>query len=127
MAEVYDDYERRLQAANAMDFDDMIMKTVGLLEAFPDVRRHWQRGFRYVMVDEYQDTNHAQFRLVSLLSAGHRNLAVVGDQDQSIYAFRGADIRNISEFDQDFPDALRRRASSRTTARRRRSSTPRTR
>src|SRR6478672_1323073 len=105
VAEVYDDYERRLQAANAMDFDDMIMKTVGLLEAFPDVRRHWQRGFRYVMVDEYQDTNHAQFRLVSLLSAGHRNLAVVGDQDQSIYAFRGADIRNISEFDQDFPDA----------------------
>ena len=105
VAEVYDDYERRLQAANAMDFDDMIMKTVGLLEAFPDVRRHWQRGFRYVMVDEYQDTNHAQFRLVSLLVGGHRNLAVVGDQDQSIYAFRGADIRNISEFDQDFPDA----------------------
>jgi DNA helicase-2/ATP-dependent DNA helicase PcrA len=105
VAEVYADYERRLQAANAMDFDDMIMKTVGLLEAFPDVRRHWQRGFRYVMVDEYQDTNHAQFRLISLLSAEHRNLAVVGDQDQSIDAFRGADIRNISEFDKDFPDA----------------------
>ncbi len=105
VAEVYQEYERRLQAANAVDFDDLIMKTVGLLEAFPEVLRHWQRGFRYVLVDEYQDTNHAQFRLVSLLAGEHRNLAVVGDQDQSIYAFRGADIRNIAEFEQDFPNA----------------------
>jgi DNA helicase-2/ATP-dependent DNA helicase PcrA len=88
-----------------MDFDDLIMKTVLLLEQVPDARRHWQRAFRYVMVDEYQDTNHAQFKLVSILAERHRNLAVVGDQDQSIYAFRGADIRNISEFEQDFPNA----------------------
>jgi DNA helicase-2/ATP-dependent DNA helicase PcrA len=95
-----------MSEANAMDFDDLIMKTVLLLERVPEARRHWQRSFRYVMVDEYQDTNHAQFRLVSLLAEQHRNLAVVGDQDQSIYAFRGADIRNISEFEQDFPNAV---------------------
>jgi DNA helicase II / ATP-dependent DNA helicase PcrA len=105
VADVYEMYERRLQEANAMDFDDLIMKTVLLLEQIPEARRHWQRAFRYVMVDEYQDTNHAQFRLVSILAEQHRNLAVVGDQDQSIYAFRGADIRNISEFEQDFPNA----------------------
>jgi DNA helicase-2/ATP-dependent DNA helicase PcrA len=106
VADVYELYERRLSAANAMDFDDLIMKTVLLLERVPEARRHWQTTFRYVMVDEYQDTNHAQFRLVSLLAERHRNLAVVGDQDQSIYAFRGADIRNISEFEQDFPNAV---------------------
>jgi DNA helicase II / ATP-dependent DNA helicase PcrA len=88
-----------------MDFDDMIMKTVMLLESVEEARRKWQRAFRYVMVDEYQDTNHAQFRLVSTLAAEHGNIAVVGDQDQSIYAFRGADIRNIAEFEQDFPNA----------------------
>jgi DNA helicase-2/ATP-dependent DNA helicase PcrA len=106
VASVYDLYERRLSAANAMDFDDLIMKTVLLLERVPEARRHWQQAFRYVMVDEYQDTNHAQFRLVSILAEKHRNLAVVGDQDQSIYAFRGADIRNIAEFEQDFPNAV---------------------
>ena len=106
VASVYDLYERRLSAANAMDFDDLIMKTVLLLERVPEARRHWQQAFRYVMVDEYQDTNHAQFRLVSILAERHRNLAVVGDQDQSIYAFRGADIRNIAEFEQDFPNAV---------------------
>ena len=105
VADVYEQYERRLQAANAMDFDDLIMKTVLLLDAVPEVRERWQEAFRYVMVDEYQDTNHAQFRLVSALSERHRNIAVVGDQDQSIYAFRGADIRNISEFEHDFPNA----------------------
>jgi len=105
VAEVYDLYERRMHDANAMDFDDLIMKTVLLLEHVPDARRHWQNAFRYVMVDEYQDTNHAQFKLVSILAEKHTNLAVVGDQDQSIYAFRGADIRNISEFEQDFPNA----------------------
>jgi DNA helicase-2/ATP-dependent DNA helicase PcrA len=106
VASVYELYERRLSAANAMDFDDLIMKTVLLLERVPEARRHWQQAFRYVMVDEYQDTNHAQFRLVSILAEKHRNLAVVGDQDQSIYAFRGADIRNIAEFEQDFPNAV---------------------
>ena len=105
VAEVYREYQQRLQAANAMDFDDLIMKTVLLLEQVPEARRHWQTAFRYVMVDEYQDTNHAQFRLVAILAEKHTNLAVVGDQDQSIYAFRGADIRNISEFEQDFPTA----------------------
>src|SRR5262249_54133521 len=94
-----------LAEANAMDFDDLIMKTVLLLQRVPEARRHWQQAFRYVMVDEYQDTNHAQFTLVSILAEQHKNLAVVGDQDQSIYAFRGADIRNISEFEQDFPNA----------------------
>ena len=106
VASVYELYERRLSAANAMDFDDLIMKTVLLLERVPEARHHWQQAFRYVMVDEYQDTNHAQFRLVSILAEKHRNLAVVGDQDQSIYAFRGADIRNIAEFEQDFPNAV---------------------
>src|SRR5438067_2016791 len=105
VSEVYELYERRLHEANAMDFDDLIMKTVLLLEQVPEARRHWQRAFRYVMVDEYQDTNHAQFTLVSILAEQHKNLAVVGDQDQSKYAFRGADIRNITEFEQDFPNA----------------------
>jgi DNA helicase II / ATP-dependent DNA helicase PcrA len=105
VASVYELYERRLSEANAMDFDDLIMKTVLLLQRVPEARRHWQRAFRYVMVDEYQDTNHAQFTLVSILAEQHKNLAVVGDQDQSIYAFRGADIRNITEFEQDFPNA----------------------
>jgi DNA helicase-2/ATP-dependent DNA helicase PcrA len=105
VASVYELYERRLSEANAMDFDDLIMKTVLLLQRVPEARRHWQHAFRYVMVDEYQDTNHAQFTLVSILAEKHQNLAVVGDQDQSIYAFRGADIRNISEFEDDFPNA----------------------
>ena len=104
-ADVYALYERRLQDANAMDFDDLIMRAVLLLDQNEEARREWQERWRYIMVDEYQDTNHAQFRLVSLLAERHRNLAVVGDQDQSIYAFRGADIRNIAEFEHDFPGA----------------------
>ena len=104
VANVYAIYQRRLFDANAMDFDDMIMNTVLLLEHDDEARRRWQDAFRYVMVDEYQDTNHAQFRLVSILAERHQRIAVVGDQDQSIYAFRGADIRNIAEFEQDFPD-----------------------
>jgi len=88
-----------------MDFDDLIMRAVLLLDQNEEARREWQERWRYIMVDEYQDTNHAQFRLVSLLAERHRNLAVVGDQDQSIYAFRGADIRNIAEFEHDFPGA----------------------
>jgi DNA helicase II / ATP-dependent DNA helicase PcrA len=105
VSNVYELYQRRLYEANAMDFDDLIMKTVMLLESVPEARSKWQKAFEYVMVDEYQDTNHAQFRLVSILAERHTNIAVVGDQDQSIYAFRGADIRNISEFEQDFPNA----------------------
>jgi ATP-dependent DNA helicase UvrD/PcrA len=105
VASVYALYQRRLYAANAMDFDDMILQAVLLLEADEEARAAWQARFSHIMVDEYQDTNHAQFRLLSVLAAGHRNIAVVGDPDQSIYAFRGADIRNIAEFEHDFPGA----------------------
>jgi len=105
VASVYALYQRRLYAANAMDFDDMILQTVLLLEADAEARAAWQERFSHIMVDEYQDTNHAQFRLLSVLAAQHRNIAVVGDPDQSIYAFRGADIRNIAEFEHDFPGA----------------------
>jgi DNA helicase II / ATP-dependent DNA helicase PcrA len=105
VASVYALYQRRLYAANAMDFDDMILQAVLLLEADEEARVAWQARFSHIMVDEYQDTNHAQFRLLSVLAAGHRNIAVVGDPDQSIYAFRGADIRNIAEFEHDFPGA----------------------
>ena len=104
VAEVYALYQRRLAASNAVDFDDMLMLTVQILEAFPDARKHWQNAFRYVMVDEYQDTNHAQYRLLQLLAEHHHNICAVGDPDQSIYAFRGADIRNILEFERDFPE-----------------------
>jgi DNA helicase-2/ATP-dependent DNA helicase PcrA len=107
VAEVYRLYQARLAQANAMDFDDMIMKTVELLQVFPDVAEHYRRRFRHVLVDEYQDTNHAQYTLVRELCGGPdpAELCVVGDADQSIYAFRGADIRNIVEFEKDFPDA----------------------
>ena len=103
VAEVYDLYQRRLHASNAVDFDDLIMLTVEVLERFPDALTRWQKAFRYVVVDEYQDTNHAQYRLLQLLGAEHGNVCAVGDPDQSIYAFRGADIRNIMEFERDFP------------------------
>ena len=102
VAEVYAGYQKRLVASNAMDFDDLLMVTVQILEQFPETRERWSKAFRYVLVDEYQDTNHAQYRLLQLLAGGHRNLCVVGDPDQSIYAFRGADIRNIMEFEHDF-------------------------
>ncbi len=104
-ADVYERYERELLAMNAMDFDDLLMRTVQLLEQLPDRRQHYQRAFRYILIDEYQDTNHAQYRLANLLAGEHRNLAVVGDDDQSIYSWRGADIRNILEFERDYPDA----------------------
>ena len=119
--EAYQQYQRRLRAANAMDFDDLIMMTVHLLQAFPDVRETYRRRFRHVLVDEYQDTNHAQYVLVRELcgaddpeaDAGGADgraieapeLMVVGDSDQSIYAFRGASIRNILEFEDDYPTA----------------------
>jgi DNA helicase II / ATP-dependent DNA helicase PcrA len=126
VADVYDIYERDLHRMNAMDFDDLLFRTVNLLELFEDVRERYVSTFRHVLVDEYQDTNHAQYRLLQLLVAGaaplassgaqpagadalvlpgHRNLAVVGDDSQSIYGFRGSDVRNILDFQDDFPDA----------------------
>ena len=110
-AEAFTEYQRRLQAARAMDFDDLIANAVSLLELFPDVAEHYHRRFRHVLVDEYQDTNHAQYQLVRLLvgdgsdGVDPAELVVVGDADQSIYAFRGATIRNIEEFERDYPDA----------------------
>jgi len=105
VAAVYDRYQKRLHASNAMDFDDLLMVTVEILERFPEARERWQKAFRYVLVDEYQDTNHAQYRLLQLLAGVHGNVFAVGDPDQSIYAFRGADIRNILEFERDFGGA----------------------
>ncbi|HKZ29758.1 MAG TPA: DNA helicase PcrA [Acidimicrobiia bacterium] len=105
VADVYRLYQQRLLEASAMDFDDLLMITVELLGAFPDVLDHYQRRFQYVLVDEYQDTNRAQYTLIRQLTARHRNLCVVGDSDQSIYRFRGADIRNILDFESDYPDA----------------------
>src|SRR5437762_9730883 len=103
VAEVYDLYQRRLFASNAVDFDDMLMLTVRVLEHFPEARDRWQKAFRYILVDEYQDTNHAQYRLLQLLAQPDMNVCAVGDPDQSIFAFRGADINNILDFERDFP------------------------
>jgi len=120
VADVYERYERDLHRMNAMDFDDLLFRAVNLLELFPEVRERYAGAFRHILVDEYQDTNHAQYRWLQLLVGGgreapargervalpgHRNLAVVGDDSQSIYGFRGADVRNILEFQDDFPDA----------------------
>lgn len=105
IAKVYKEYEAQMRANNALDFDDLLVKTVQLLETQPDVRENYQERFRYIMVDEYQDTNTVQFRLVSLLAGKYRNLCVVGDDDQSIYKFRGANIRNILGFEKEFSDA----------------------
>ncbi len=102
VADAYALYQRRLFASNAVDFDDLLMLTVDVLERFPEAREKWQNSFRYILVDEYQDTNHAQYRLLQLLAEKHTNLCAVGDPDQSIYAFRGADINNILDFEQDF-------------------------
>jgi len=105
VADAYELYQKRLFAANAVDFDDMLYLTVDVLERFPEAREKWQKAFRYVLVDEYQDTNHAQYRFLQLLAEKHSNVFAVGDPDQSIYAFRGADIRNVLEFERDFPGA----------------------
>lgn len=105
IAEIYTEYAKRLRAANALDFDDIILHTVRLLKNVAEVREYWQRRFRYVLVDEFQDTNRLQYELVSLLSAGHRNICVVGDDDQSIYKFRGATIENILGFENDYPES----------------------
>ena len=103
VSDVYTLYQRRLFAANAVDFDDLLMLTVDVLHRFPEARERWSKSFRYVLVDEYQDTNHAQYVLLKELAGAHGNVMAVGDPDQSIYAFRGADIRNILEFERDFP------------------------
>ncbi|MDX6667748.1 MAG: ATP-dependent helicase UvrD/PcrA [Solirubrobacteraceae bacterium] len=114
VADVYEVYERESHRSNAMDFDDLLVRAVNVLELFPEVRERYQQAFRHVLVDEYQDTNHAQYRWLQLLvgqgtgddpDQGHRNLAVVGDDDQAIYSFRGADVRNILDFTDDFVDA----------------------
>jgi DNA helicase-2/ATP-dependent DNA helicase PcrA len=103
VAEVYEAYQRKLYSSNAVDFDDILMLTVQVLERFPEALERWQSTFRHILVDEYQDTNHAQYRLLQLLAEKHQNLMAVGDPDQSIYAFRGADINNILDFERDFP------------------------
>jgi len=105
VAEAFPLYEKRMLEANAMDFDDLLVRTVNAMELFEEVRERWRRTFRHVLVDEYQDTNHAQYRLLQLLASDHGNLMVVGDEDQSIYGFRHADIRNILDFERDFPQA----------------------
>lgn len=105
VAKIYDAYQKKLQANNAVDFDDLLLLALRLLQENPAVREKYQRKFDYLMVDEYQDTNHAQYLLTKLLAAGHRNICVVGDADQSIYGWRGADIQNILDFEKDYPDA----------------------
>ncbi len=103
IVQIYAVYQDRLKKCNALDFGDMLIQTVRLLEQFPEVRRQYQERFQYIMVDEYQDTNPVQYALIRLLAGERRNLCVVGDDDQSIYSWRGADIRNILEFEKDFP------------------------
>jgi DNA helicase-2/ATP-dependent DNA helicase PcrA len=105
VADVYPAYQTRLREGNAFDFDDLLVKPVELFESFAGVLEHFRRRFRFILVDEYQDTNHAQYRFLELLAREHSNLCVVGDDDQSIYGWRGADIRNILEFERDFPAA----------------------
>jgi DNA helicase-2/ATP-dependent DNA helicase PcrA len=104
-AKVYELYEKKLKEANAFDFDDLIMKTVEVFRNYPSILTKYQNRFEYILVDEYQDTNHAQYVLVNLLASMNRNLCVVGDEDQSIYGWRGANIHNILNFERDYPDA----------------------
>lgn len=105
-AKLYASYQRRLKENNSLDFDDLLCKTVDLFEKFPDVLEYYQNKFKYILVDEYQDTNHIQYKIVAMLAKKHRNLCVVGDDDQSIYKFRGADITNILDFEKQFPDCI---------------------
>ncbi|HWT92293.1 MAG TPA: UvrD-helicase domain-containing protein [Solirubrobacteraceae bacterium] len=105
VAETYEVYERELMRMNAMDFDDLLFRAVNVLQLFPEVRDRYGSAFRHILVDEYQDTNHAQYQWLQLLTTQHRNIAVVGDDAQSIYSFRGADISNILDFEKDYPDA----------------------
>jgi DNA helicase-2/ATP-dependent DNA helicase PcrA len=105
VVDVYKLYESELHRMNAMDFDDLLVRAVNVMELFPEVRERYATAFRHVLVDEYQDTNHAQYRWLQLIGGAHRNICVVGDDDQSVYSFRGADVRNILDFEDDFPDA----------------------
>ena len=124
LGEVFAEYQTRLRKAGAMDFDDLLDNAVRLLREHPDVLEHYRQRFEHVLVDEYQDTNRVQNDLVMLLGAGHRNVCAVGDSDQSIYRFRGADIRNILEFERTFPDATVWWSWTRTTGPRRPFLTP---
>jgi len=105
VAHIYEEYRKELRKANALDFDDLLLETVRLLKAVPAVRDYYNRRYQYVMIDEYQDTNRPQYELMILLAGRHHNICAVGDEDQSIYSWRGADIRNILEFEKDFPEA----------------------
>ena len=105
VAEIYSSYEKKLMISNSMDFDDLLIKTVELLQTNESILKFWSNKFQFIMVDEYQDTNFVQYKLVELLGSNNKNVCVVGDSDQSIYAFRGADIRNIIEFEKDFSNA----------------------
>ena len=102
---VFEEYIKKMKQLNALDFDDLLVLTLKIFESFPDVRNHYAERFLHILVDEYQDTNRLQYEIIRHLSSRHRNIFVVGDDDQSIYAFRGADLRNILDFEQDFPDA----------------------
>ena len=105
VAQIYEEYRKELRKANALDFDDLLLETARLLKAVPSVREYYNQRFQYVMIDEYQDTNRPQYELMRMLAGQHHNVCAVGDEDQSIYSWRGADIRNILEFEQDFPEA----------------------
>ena len=105
VAQIYAEYKKELSKANALDFDDLLLETVRLLKAVPEVRDYYNRRFQYILIDEYQDTNRPQYELMRLLAGTRHNVCAVGDEDQSIYSWRGADIRNILEFEQDFPEA----------------------
>jgi DNA helicase-2/ATP-dependent DNA helicase PcrA len=105
VAQIYEEYRKELRKANALDFDDLLLEAVRLLKAVPTVREYYNRRFQYLLVDEYQDTNRPQYELMRVLAGAHHNVCAVGDEDQSIYSWRGADIRNILEFEKDFPEA----------------------
>ena len=106
IGKLYEIYVQRLKDANALDFDDLLLRTVELFDKAPTVRERYAHKFRFVMVDEYQDTNRPQYLLIQQLAGLHRNLCVVGDPDQSIYKWRGADLKNILDFEHDFPEAM---------------------
>jgi len=105
VAHLYEEYRKELRKANALDFDDLLLEAVRLLKSAPQVREYYNRRFQYLLIDEYQDTNRPQYELMRMLAGEHHNVCAVGDEDQSIYSWRGADIRNILEFEQDFPEA----------------------
>src|SRR5205823_13291387 len=105
VAAIYAEYQQRLRSAGALDFDDIIMESVRLFRDHPEILEHYQERFRYVLIDEYQDTNRAQYHLVNQLAAKHRNICVVGDADQGVYSWRGATIQNLLDFEHDFSDA----------------------